>query len=139
MAFLDISKVFDTVNRDRILCALWDSGVQDKAWRLIQGLYKRVENKVIFGSFGSSWYECIKGVKQGCILSPKLFSVVMDDLLSMLQSKELGIMYKGKRIPALLYADDIVLMAEIESQLKKMFSIADHFVKKCGIEFNSNK
>ena len=48
-------------------------------------------------------------------------------------------MHKGKRMPALLYAHDIVLMGENESQLKKMLSIANHLVKKWSMEFNSNK
>ena len=96
--------------------SLWDAGIQGKAWRLLKALYERVENKVIFGAFESEWFEVFNGVKQGCILSPTLFSIVMNDLLSMLEKEGLGIKYKETLVSALLYADDTVLLAESQDQ-----------------------
>ena len=83
LSFLDISKAFDTVSRNRLFCNLWGLGVQGKAWRLLKNLYDRVENKVIFGLLETCWFDTLNGVKQGCILSPTLFSTVMTDLVAM--------------------------------------------------------
>ena len=139
LAFLDISKAFDTVNRNRMMCELWNSGIQGKTWRLVHRLYEKVENKVIFGPFESNWYESVNGVKQGCILSPTLFSIVMNDLLFMLNEQRLGITYHEELIPALLYADDIVLMANDDKQLQEMLNIAHRFAIKWGMKFNDTK
>ena len=45
LAFLDISKAFDTILRDQFFCNLWELGVQGKAWHLVKNRYKKVENK----------------------------------------------------------------------------------------------
>ena len=130
LAFLDISKAFDTISRDRLFGNLWDLGVQGKAWRLIRNLYSKVENKVIFGLIETSWFEVMNGVKQGCILSPTLFTTAMTDLVAMLNKEKLGVNCLNLLIPALLYADDIVLMAENDEQLTKMLAVSDTFARK---------
>ena len=139
LAFRDVSKAFDTVNRDKLFQTLWNKGIQGKAWRLVHGLYEKVENKVIFGPYESEWYEVLNGVKQGCIMSPTIFSIVMSDLEDMLLEQDVGIPYHNKRIPALFYADDIVLMAENDMQLQSMLDVANEFVVKWGMKFNDVK
>jgi hypothetical protein len=46
-------------------------------------MYEKVENKVIFGDFESDWFDQEFGLKQGCVLSPTLFSILMTDLANM--------------------------------------------------------
>ena len=137
LGFLDISKAFDTINRNRLFIQLWNKGIQGEVGRLITGLYGKVHNKVIFGSFESSWYEVIEGVKQGCILSPTLFSLAMSDLIDTLNDRNLDIMYNGSRIPCLLY--DICLMADCEDSFAKMLNVAHHFATKWDMSFNDAK
>ena len=48
--------------------------------RLLQELYSTISNKVVLGDLESEWLNKDNGVKQGCILSPSLFSVMMKDL-----------------------------------------------------------
>ena len=88
LGFLDVSKAFDTIDRDRLFTYLWDKGnIQGKAWQMIHMLYKHVDNKVIFGKYESELYEVINGVKQGCISSPCLFNLAMTDLRNMLKDR----------------------------------------------------
>ena len=53
--------------------------------------------------------------------------------------KDLGIIFNQERIPALLYADDTVLMASSEEQLQKMLNVSNLFATKWGLKFNSTK
>ena len=55
-----------------------------------------------------------KGVKQGCILSPMLFSMFINDLAHYINSLGTGIECGDVRLAILLFADDIALMAESE-------------------------
>ena len=102
-------------------------------------LYSKVENKVIFGLIETSWFEVMNGVKQGCILSPTLFTTAMTDLVAMLNKEKLGVNCLNLLIPALLYADDIVLMAENDEQLSKMLAVSATFARKWGLKFNCVK
>lgn len=138
LGFLDISKAFDKVNRDKLFTHLWDCGIQGKAWNLIRMLYARVDNKVIFGQFESDIYEVSNGLKQGCNLSPCLFNLVVTDLESMLETHE-GVKYGNNTIRGLYYADDIALFAADEHSLQAMLNTATRFATKWGLTFNQTK
>jgi hypothetical protein len=139
IAFLDLSKAFDRVWRDGLFYLLWKNGVQGKIWRLLKEIYSNVENKVIFGSYKSEWFDQDFGVKQGCILSPTLFSILMKDLSDMLEKENIGVSFSSKIINALMYADDVALIAESESDLRKMLKISHDFACKWNLKFNHSK
>ena len=84
LAFLDISKLFDTVNRDTIFQHIWNIAIQGKACNIIRMLYSKVDNRVIFGQLESELFEVHNGLKEGCVLSPILFNMVMVNLQTML-------------------------------------------------------
>ena len=109
---------------------LWKNGVQGKIWRLLKEIYSNVENKVIFGSYKSKWFDQDFGVKQGYILSPTLFSILIKDLSDMLEKENIGVSFPSKIINALMYADDVALIAESESDLRKMLNISHDFASK---------
>ena len=64
------------------------------------------------------WGDCISGpfrvsngVRQGCILSPYLFNVYMDDLSSLLNCCNTGCVSGDTIINHLMYAEDLVLIS----------------------------
>ena len=63
----------------------------------------------------------------------------MSDLIGMLNDGKYGVQCVNQLIPALLYADDTVLLAESETQLSQMLSIAHDFACKWGLKYNSSK
>ena len=85
------------------------------------------------------WFDQDFGVKQGCILSPTLFSILMKDLSDMLEKENIGVSFSSKIINALMYADDVALIAESESDLRKMLNISHDFACKWNLKFNHSK
>ena len=80
-----------------------------------------------------------KGVKQGAVLSPKLFTVVSDGLSdNLLQS---GVCCRIHNIIAreFGYADDIVYLAPSADALKIMIRTCDAYSYEFSILFNSRK
>ena len=63
----------------------------------------------------------------------------MSDLIDLLQNENLGIEFNSSRVPCLLYADDMCLLADSEDSLNKMLKVADHFTLKWGMTFNCEK
>lgn len=138
LAFMDISKAFDTINRSMLFYHIYVNGIQGKAFQMIKMLYEKVDNKVIFGSIESDIYQVNTGVKQGCVLSPCLFNLVMVDLEKMLHGVG-GVDVGSFCLNGLFYADDIVLFGENERGLLDMLDIADSFAKKWGLTFSEKK
>ena len=78
-------------------------------------MYKDVKAKVRCGAKFTNWINCTRGVKQGDVCSPILFSLFINELA-------LDIMNKGRHglvmspdvteIFILLFADDIVLLSD---------------------------
>ena len=70
----------------------------------------------------SSSFECVVGVKQGCPLSPILFGVYLDDHHEMLDFPEITV----HRVPVLLYADDLALVATSARWLQSRWTYRMH-------------
>ena len=66
----------------------------------------------------SESFNIMKGVRQGCPLSPILFNLFINDIFN--DCKELGIPLGESRCCGGLFADDIVLCAPSRTKLKKM-------------------
>ena len=64
----------------------------------------------------TDWFDVNNGVKQGCILSPTLFAMFIDDLVAELKVKQSGVNCQTCMLSCLLYADDIVLLAPFSQE-----------------------
>ena len=138
LAYLDVSKAFDTVCRDTLFKHLWKMGIQGKTWKIIKMLYSKVANTVVFGQLESDLFEVTNGLKQGCVLSPCLFNMVMVNLDDMLNGHG-GITIGETTLNGLYYADDIVLFAKSDHELQNMLDISVSFGVKWGLKFNNKK
>ena len=82
-----------------------------------------------------------KGVRQGCILSPCLFSFYAEYIMrnAGLEEAQAGIKIDGRNINNLRYADDATLMAESEEELKSLLMKVKEESEKVGLRFNIQK
>ena len=74
----------------------------------------------LFGT--TDWFQIVKGVCQGCILSPCLFNLYAEYVMrnAELDEAQAGIKIAGRNINNLRYADDTTLMAESEEELEPL-------------------
>ena len=68
------------------------------------------------------WFQIGKGVRQGCILSPCLFSFYAEYIMrnTGLEAAQAGSKIARRNIYNLRYADDTTLMAEKKEELKSL-------------------
>ena len=68
------------------------------------------------------WFQIGKGVRQGCILLPCLFTIYAEYIMrnTGLEEAQAEIKIAGRNINHLRYADDTTLMAESKEELKSL-------------------
>ena len=95
-------------------------GLPDHLTCLLRNLYTGQEATVRMGHGTTDWFLIGKGVRQGCILSPCLFKLYAEYIMTNtgLEEAQAGIKVAGRNINNLRYADDTTLMAESEEELK---------------------
>ena len=139
LCFIDFRKAFDTVWHDGLWKALWDSGVKGKAWRVVRSLYTSMRASVRLGDKESRKVSMHQGVRQGCPLSPTLFNYFINALAKDLKSSGYGAMIEGLDVGSLLYADDVVLVAESAEALQGLIDVVDRFCRRWHMDINLSK
>uniref|UniRef100_T1IR49 Reverse transcriptase domain-containing protein n=1 Tax=Strigamia maritima TaxID=126957 RepID=T1IR49_STRMM len=81
-----------------------------------------------------------RGVRQGCPLSPILFSIFLDDLEENWTRWNIGGSRIGKwKIYCLKFADDVAIFAENVEGLQAMINDLERYVKSSKLIVNVNK
>ena len=89
----------------------------------------------------TDWFQIGKGVCQGCILSPCLFTFYAEHIMrnAGLEEAQAGIKIARRNINHLQYADDTTLMAESEEELKSLLMKMKEESEKVGLKLNIQK
>ena len=138
--FIDFKKAFDCVNRE----LLWDKlktryNLRGEFLEAIKALYSDVRCAVDVNSDLTEWFGVNCGVKQGCILSPTLFAMYIDDLVEQLRAVNAGVECGERVVSSLLYADDIVLLAPDVECLQKQIKIVEEWCSRWRMTLNIAK
>ena len=102
--------------------SLKEMGIPDHLICLLRNLHAGQEATVrtLYGT--TDWFEIEKGVQQGCLLSPCLFTLYAEHIMrnAGLDDLQGGIKIGGRNINSLRYVDDTTLLAETEEELKSL-------------------
>ena len=82
--------------------------------KILKGMYSTIKACVRCGSSCTEYFECLQGLKQGCLLSLTLFSLFINELAhDMTSSGKHGVQFSPNDIEMfiMLFADDIILMS----------------------------
>ena len=120
--FIDYSQAFDCADHNKSWKILQEMGTPDHLTCLLQNLYAGQEAMIRTRHETMDWFRIGKAVRQGCILSPCLCNLHAEDIMwnARLDEAEAGIKTVGRNINKLRYADDTILMAESEGELKSL-------------------
>lgn len=138
--FVDLKAAFDTVDRNILWQILEGKGVKEGLIRNLKNIYGGTIVMVRTKEGLTSGFETTKRVRQGCVLSPLLFSLYIADLDKELGKRNIGEVELGNmRIWSLAYADNMVCVAKNKEALKDMMGMLRRFLKARKLELCAGK
>jgi hypothetical protein len=103
--FLDLKKAFDRVDHNLLLHRLHAAGIHGRAWLWVRSFLSQRRMRVVDSAAHSAWQSVDFGVPQGCVLSPLLFLVFINDVVSAIATDP-----NCRLISPLFFADDGALV-----------------------------
>ena len=135
---LDFSKAFDKVNFEQLFKKLVERELPPVILRLLYFTYLNQSCFIRWNSVESSSFKVKNGVRQGAIISPSLFCVYLDTLLSQLRDAGIGCHLSGVFIGAFGYADDVTLLAPSRQGLQEMLKVCEDFASSHSMQFSTD-
>lgn len=137
--FIDARKAYDTVWREAAFVRIHEGGVRGKLWRQLQVMNSGLTRRVRHPLGTTDPFPIERGVAQGAVESPWIYSCFINDLAAKLKSAGHGIWVAGRRVALLMYADDVVLLANNANELGSMNKIATNFARLNRFQYNGEK
>ena len=112
--FIDYAKAFDCMDHNILWKILKEMGIPDHLTYLLRNLYACQEATVRTGHGTTDCFQILKGVRQGCILSPCLFNFYAEYIMrnAGLDEAQARIKIARRNINNLRYAHNTTLKAE---------------------------
>ncbi|KAM7281700.1 uncharacterized protein ISCGN_002884, partial [Ixodes scapularis] len=147
LCFLDINKAYDTVEHRKLWTQLEERGLCREWIDLLREVYRGTTVVAQWQQETTHSVNCSKGLRQGCPLSPLLFMLYIAGIEKRLQESGEGFSLeyseggerKGGKLPGLIYADDMVLMADSLQGLQGLMNECGAMGEALGLSFSSHK
>ena len=126
--------MFDSVDHYCLWKKLVQLGISQQTLTILQSVYSKAVSRVKLSNHKvTDQFCCEVGVRQGCNLSPLLFSLFISGLETELGKNKMGTRLWNRPIDLLMYADDIV-MSSSEEGLRKHLRSLEEFCKEWKLE-----
>lgn len=86
--FVDLSKAFDTIPHTLLFYQLMSKGVHGKVLQVLRSMYSSLQSCVRTPEGLTYFFKCERGTRQGCMLSPFLFSLYVGELVTMFEEND---------------------------------------------------
>ena len=136
---LDASKAFERVNHWTLFAKLIETGAPLLIVRVLLFWYQKQQVCIKWGNSCSTYFTICNGVRQGGILSPRLFALYVNQLTNQLIACKDGCYFNDMCINHVLYADDICLLAPTASAMQTLLDVCYEYGIDNDIVFNPIK
>ena len=143
--FVDFKLAFDSIQHEKMWDSLKRKGIPENRnfLKVFQSMYKQLKSCVKIENSLSEFFRCTIGTMQGCISSPIIFCLFINDLVAYLRTEcnNRGIFFTNdiEDILALMFADDVSCFSDTVIRLQKMVDLIGKFCKSVGMEINLKK
>ena len=135
----DISKAFDRISYYGLFYKLIKRKFPKQLISVFLSWYTKCFDKVKWKDEVSDYFQTYAGVRQGGVLSPMLFALYIEDIITELRSQRKGCTINRIYLGCFLYADDILLLSQSVSCMQSMLDICSDISKRLDLKFNVKK
>ena len=138
--FIDFKKAFDRVWHAALWATMKKYCISTNLIQVIKNLYNKANSADLFNSSTGDWFRTPVGVRQGCLLSPTLFNIFLERIMTNASEDHEGtVSIGGRTITNLRFADDIDDLAGEEKKLANLVERLDKASTAYGMEVSAEK
>lgn len=137
----DMSQAFDRVRHKFLFDVLRWVGVGDDIEQWVQICYREISAQLIINGNLGPRFAVTKSVRQGCPMSPTLFSLYLEPLCRLIvtSSEVRGLKLAKEEVKVLAFADDVAVFCLDKDELKHVLGVAQDFCRASGAKLNQQK
>ena len=125
--------------QDALIESLRQAGIPEYFILVLVNWYDKLSAVVRWNSAISQPFAVKLGVRQGRVLSPSMYNVIINVIIVNLKLLDVGCHVDGVSLGCLLYADDIILLAPSVQGLQIMLNLCYNTSLNLGLTFNPMK
>ena len=139
LAFLDLVKAYDTVNRDILWRKLSGFGFGGDFLASLQAIYSGDSVQTTVGGISTRSVFLRRGLRQGCSLSPILFALYIAEMGEDICLSNEGFRLGREVVSGLFFADDLVLLAREPDGLLRLLALVKRHADALCMQINTDK
>lgn len=138
---IDYAKAFDRVQHGKMMEILKKTGIDTNDLNIISSLYWGQSATIRVDGETTEAVKIMRGVRQGCVLSPLLFNIYSEQIFkeALDDEEEEGISINGKKLSNIRYADDTIVFADSPQALQQLINKIARVSKEYGLDINIQK
>ena len=118
---------------------LQEKGIDVTILNILENWFAKNVTTIKWNGVRSQQVPLLSGVKQGGILSPLLFALFVDVVLSKLERSGLGCYISYKCYNSFMYADDLILVSSTVTDLQCLFNRCSEILTSLDLPINTDK
>ena len=138
IAFVDYEKAFDSIQTHAVLTSLQEQGIEDVYIELLNEIYTN-SSMIVHIHKESNKTNIRRGVRQGNITSPKLFTATLESIFRRLTWDTRSLKIDGEYLSHLRFANDIFMCANTPHELEQMLQELPDHSENQGLKMNESK
>ena len=142
LLFIDFEKAFVSLEWSFIVKSLRFCGFGPSIINWVKVLYCKTESCVLNNGWSTNFFQTLRGVRQGCPLSPYLFILSVEVLAKAVRNNVSirGFSLNNNEIKISQYADDTTLILDGSKEaLSLALNMLDDFSRISGLRLNDKK
>ena len=137
--FVDFKQAYDSIHRPSMWNIMAEFGIPVKLINLVKTCYRDSKSCVQVGKKKTECFDINSGLRQGCLLSPMLFNLILEKVKRSMEEVRGGVNLGDVNVKVLAFADDVDITGPDIQHIERLYVPFKETASRTGLEVNQNK